>query len=152
MSYRENYDFSDIEKQPPKSLTFIFRVVFIVVVFILGAFSYRLAEEKGYIQAVTPQVQGVSESVDMVDTAAKISRLLLINTEEKPSVATIVDVEKLKASGTTFYENAKAGDKLVIYSDKAIIFREEDNLIINIVPITRTNDSAKNSNPTPTPS
>jgi hypothetical protein len=141
---RANYDFTRFEKTEQGSVMFFLKVTLFVSVFVAGALSMRLLEEKGIVSS--PQkVAGVSTVAEQTDVAAKISNLILITTEEKPSVASIVDSEKLRASNPGFYANAQNGDKLVIYSDRAIIFREQDNLIINIVPITRDTDPANNT-------
>ena len=54
---------------------------------------------------------------------------------EEPTMATLLDIEELKKENPEFYENAKEGDFLVIYSEKAIIFRETENKIINVAPV-----------------
>jgi hypothetical protein len=46
-----------------------------------------------------------------------------------------VDIEALKEENPEFYKNAKNGDLLVIFSEKAILFREEEGKIINVAPV-----------------
>ncbi len=55
--------------------------------------------------------------------------------DEEPTLYSILDVEMAKKSYGDFFENAKDGDRLIIYSKKAIIYREETDLIINVGPI-----------------
>ncbi|MBU0975207.1 hypothetical protein KJ918_00245 [Patescibacteria group bacterium] len=64
----------------------------------------------------------------------KIGKHILLPDEE-PTLYSILDVEMAKKSYGDFFENAKDGDRLVIYSKKAIIYREEIDLVINAGPI-----------------
>lgn len=61
---------------------------------------------------------------------------LTILPDETPTILTINDVEKLKAESPATYIDAKNGDKVLIYSDKLLIYRKSENKIINIVNIT----------------
>lgn len=64
--------------------------------------------------------------------------------DEKPTVATIIDVEKLKKENLEFYKDAQNGDKFILYKTKAIIFRPEENLIINFAPVVYNPDQGNN--------
>jgi hypothetical protein len=77
-----------------------------------------------------------SESLD------KLKKVLLIEDlkdkdgkELKPAIAKITDKELVKKSNKDFYKNVENDDVLVVYPDRAIVFREKDNKIISIAPI-----------------
>ena len=63
----------------------------------------------------------------------KISRLILLPQNERPSIATINNVAQLQKNWP-FYENARNGDVLLIYfqAKKAYIYDPEKNMIINM--------------------
>ncbi len=65
----------------------------------------------------------------------QVSKLIDLPSDETPTVATILDKEKLKDQ--PFFNNAKNGDKILIYTKakKAIIFRPSENKLINVGPI-----------------
>ena len=63
-----------------------------------------------------------------------IAKLMLLP-NETPTVAALIDVSGLKQDNPSFYKNALDGDILIIYTDKAILYREQDNLIINVAPV-----------------
>ena len=65
-----------------------------------------------------------------------VQRHILLPSDEKPSVATIINVEQLKKS-QPFYMNAHNGDKLLIYfqAKKAVIYDPMKDIIINIGPL-----------------
>ncbi len=55
--------------------------------------------------------------------------------DEKPTVATVDNAEALRAANQEFYKNAQDGDYLILYPQRAIIYREDESKIINIAPI-----------------
>lgn len=60
----------------------------------------------------------------------------LVLPEEEPLIATVTDVERLKKE-QAFYRNAQNGDVIFIWNDKALIFRESEDKIVDfgiIVP------------------
>lgn len=69
----------------------------------------------------------------------KVSKIMQLP-KEKPTVATIKDITKLKDQ--PFFNGAKNGDKVLIFTEarKAIIYRESTNLVINSGPIAVTSD------------
>lgn len=72
-------------------------------------------------------VLAVKEKKDLLE---KIETLVELPVDENPTIATITDVEKVK--GQAFFENAKNGDRLIIYPNtgRAILYRPEINKIV----------------------
>jgi len=62
--------------------------------------------------------------------------------DETPNIASIVDVDSLRKANADFYKDAQNGDKLLIYSSKAIIYRESEGQIINVAPVKLTPQEA----------
>ncbi len=77
------------------------------------------------------------EKLQMERAQATIDALgkLMILPDEKPTIATIVDVESLKKQNPEFYKNARNDDKILVYPNKAIIYRESENIIVNVLPV-----------------
>ncbi len=67
-------------------------------------------------------------------TIEKLSKILLIPVEA-PTIGEINDIETLKKGNPEFYKNAQKGDKLILFKEIAVIFREELNLIVNMAAI-----------------
>ncbi len=67
---------------------------------------------------------------------ARVSLLMLLPTDEEPTIATVMDKDKLK--NQPFFANAQNGDKVLIYTKakKAILYRPTQNRIIDVGPIT----------------
>lgn len=64
----------------------------------------------------------------------RIRSLIDIPKDVEPTVATIVDVEKLKAQNP-FYAAAKNGDYLIVTPSRAILFDADRGVIIDVVPV-----------------
>lgn len=87
------------------------------------------------------QYQNIKKNPNQVAKAetdalvAQVSKLIELPKDETPTVATVLDKEKLKDQ--PFFAGAENGDKILIYtkSKKAIIFRPKDNKLINVGPI-----------------
>ena len=79
------------------------------------------------------------------DVSAKISKLIVLPTDELPTLATVSDPEKLKDQ--PFFANAKTGFKVLVYSkaQKAILYDPTTNKIVEVAPIN------SNANATGTP-
>jgi hypothetical protein len=65
---------------------------------------------------------------------ARVRTLIDIPGDVEPTVATIVDVEKLRAQNA-FYNAAENGDYLVVTPTRAILFDADRDVIIDVVPV-----------------
>jgi hypothetical protein len=121
----------------------------------------------GVVYAVTqkPEVLGLSRDSQAAAQAeidkliADIGRLIALPSDERPTVATVTDVEKVKEQA--FFKNAQNGDRVVIYTNarKAILYRPSENRIIEVgaVNINQASPSpapeeGESPAPSPTPS
>ncbi len=64
----------------------------------------------------------------------KISKLIVLPTDETPTVATVTDPDKLKDQA--FFANAVTDDKVLIYTNakKAILYSPTTNKIVDVAP------------------
>ena len=96
----------------------------------------------------------VSNSVDLAEAkalAVKVGKLIVLPEDEVPTIATVSDPAALM--GQSFFEGAKKGDKVLIYSNagKAILYDPVVNKIITIAPLdTKTQKPSTNNTPPPT--
>jgi hypothetical protein len=90
-----------------------------------------------------PNAEVKEQNRQLVD---KVGQLIVLPTDEQPTIATVSDLDKLK--GQPFFAHAELGDKVFIYSGakKAILYRPSTNKIIELAPLT-TGDSASASAP-----
>lgn len=124
------------------------RILFIFCMFLMmGGIAYgifrfvELSKEVKRFRA-SPQAATESAKEEVAKLVAKVSSLIAVPQDEIPTVATVSDVEKLKANA--FFVNAKNGDKVLIYTSakKAILYRPDEQKIIEIGPISIGTPSA----------
>ena len=65
---------------------------------------------------------------------AEVRQIIEISEDVEPTVATIVDVEQLRARNP-FYNNAKNGDHLIVTSERAILYDPIAKRIVDVVPV-----------------
>ena len=85
--------------------------------------------------------QNVAAAKEIVD---KVRRHIVIPTAIEPTVATIVDVNTLKARNE-FYKDAKNGDNLIVTPTRAILYDPDKDIILDVVPVQLTPQAASSS-------
>jgi hypothetical protein len=81
-----------------------------------------------------------------------IGKLYALPTDEEPTVAQISDKDKLKDQ--TFFAKAQNGDYILIYTKAklALLYREKENKLINVGPVSISDTSQTQSPNSPNPS
>ncbi|MEO6729571.1 MAG: hypothetical protein ABIM99_06650 [Candidatus Dojkabacteria bacterium] len=99
-----------------------------------------------YLFVIKPRQASVAgESTESADTAKynalidKVKKIILVP-DENPTIATIANLEEVQKQNATFYADAKEGDTVIIFSTKALIYREGEDKIINVAPVTKEAD------------
>lgn len=101
---------------------------------------FNLKKENDYLQ--DPQAQQARAKRETQDLVAQVGKLMVLP-EGEPTVATVVDAEAL-AKEQEFFKDAKNGDKVLIYKDKAILFNPAEGRIVNVGPIFSANGVGAN--------
>lgn len=114
-----------------------------------GTYYYHNKYQEVNLKLSNPEKRAQEEVAKMV---AEIGQIMELPMDEQPTVATVLDKDKLKDQG--FFAHAENGDKVVIYSKarKAILYRESTKKIIEVAPIDLSQpESSKTPAPTPKP-
>ena len=138
--------------KPKKSKTLFF-IILILLFFIAGAvggyFGYEyLSSKKVSEKLKDPEYISYLQEQQTEKILEDLGSIMLLP-DEKPTIATLLDIEELKKENAEFYKDAQKGDILVIYSEKAIIYREEDKKVINVAPVyfEQTEEGKTNTQP-----
>jgi hypothetical protein len=62
----------------------------------------------------------------------------------------VEDPAKLKKANAEFYKNVEKGDYLIVFPKRAVIYREQNNQLINIAPIITTSGTTQSQTPATT--
>ena len=116
-----------MEKLKQKFSSIIVPLIAIVAIVLSGYFYSQIRSLKK-----NPNVAAQQEVTDLV---ARVSRLIVLPTDETPTVATVSDPEALKDQA--FFVNAQKGDKVLIYAQakKAILYSVTLGKIIDVAPL-----------------
>jgi len=122
----------------------IFLAGLAILVVVFGATTFYFYNRYSEIKA-NPQATAEETTQDLVE---EVSKLMILPEGETPTVATVVDPEKLKDQ--VFFARAKAGDKVLIYPNarKAILYDPVNKKVVEVAPV---NIGEQTPAPTPTP-
>lgn len=139
------------ERDTPKSkgrgrFLFIIIVALIALTGYAGAYYYYNQYKQTKIVLDNPEIASKNEVKEITEKLGKIYKL---PEDEEPTVATVLDKEKLKDQ--PFFAKAENGDKVVIYtkSQIAILYRVTSNMIINVAPVSLSNQQQAGETPGP---
>ena len=113
-------------------------IIAIVVVVVVGIGASLVWSRQGADSLAKLAAQpGAKVSGDQVNQlVARIGQFITVPSGEQPSVVVLQNVAEL-AKQQTFYQNAKDGDILLLFSNRAIIYDAIANKLVNVGPIVR---------------
>lgn len=127
----------EVKKKGPSRLLLLFILLIVVV---LGAGLVWTLKDRDHLKKEVNKLSEQSQ-VSAPDEAkqlnTEVGQLVVLPTDETPSIATVADATKLKQQSTGF-ENAQNGDKLLIYTQakQIIVYRPSSKKVVSIVQIT----------------
>lgn len=126
----------------------VFLVLFLAVLagFVWSYTSYHKAK-KQIVYLSTSEAQQEVAQKEVEELINKVKRLIVLP-EGQPVLATITDVENLSQQ-QPFFSAAKNGDKLLIYPTKAVIYNPDDDILVNVGPVTIVNQQGEVVQPLP---
>src|SRR5258706_6006356 len=108
--------------------------VLLVLVLVAGgvAYYYDRQYQRSQLLLKNPTTVGQKKAQQLVDAVGK---LMILPTDETPTVATVTDASKLKDQ--PFFRNAKNGFKVLIYpkARKAILYDPVEKKIVDVAPV-----------------
>ncbi|MEK7571435.1 MAG: LytR C-terminal domain-containing protein [Patescibacteria group bacterium] len=109
-------------------------LVIIILVGIAAASSfmfYQAQQKVVELSTIKGQQMLAQKEVDTLLTEVK--KHMVLPEKEKPTIATVTDVNALKKN-QPFFENAQNGDKVIVYvqARKAIIYSPNKDIIVNV--------------------
>jgi len=118
----------------PSKIIIILAIITITSLVVTGYFYVELERLRANPQTLT--------NSELQEIVTKVGRLVVLPVDEQPTLATVADPEQLKDQ--PFFAQAKKGDKVLVYNkaQKAILYDPVQNKIVEIAPITNTNNGS----------
>ena len=89
-----------------------------------------------YLPASTRVASGPSATASVADLVKQVSKHVLVNSSENPMIATVQDPDSLRSQNPVFYKDAQQGDKLLVWSDKAVLFSPTRNVVVAMLAMS----------------
>jgi len=126
------------ETQAPKgaSLGKIFFVILLLIMAVGSVWYFlKYQDAKAQIDLLSSPEGQQKVNKEEIDKVLKdVGKLILLPINETPTVATIEDAQAL-AKDQAFFADAQNGDKVLIYSNRAMIYSPERNVLVNVGPV-----------------
>jgi len=109
--------------------------IIVIVLAISMAYLYKTNRD------LHKQIEETQYSTDKQTDEAEIERIVglvaqhMILPDETPVIYIISNPQEAIDAYGSFFDNSVDGDYLIIYSDKAIIYRETEDIVINSGPV-----------------
>jgi hypothetical protein len=124
------------EKTGRRKMPKLIKILLIIILLAaLGGGIYYALDQMGYVKAMKLALQYQKQTALSKEDAAiltQLKKIILLPDDVNPTMADITDIEALKKTQPGFFTNASNGQKLIIYSDQAIIFDAKANKIIKV--------------------
>lgn len=128
-----------------QKLTPLFILIALIGLGAAGFFAYKYQKSQKELQTIKTDPTSIQQAAQdqAKQLVAQVGKLIELPQGEDPTVATITDVDKLKDQ--PFFQNAKNGDKVLIYTNakKAILYDPDANKIIDVAPVNIGSSSAQ---------
>lgn len=113
---------------------FIIVALVIVVAIVLGLKNMFAPSTTGK-SSISQPTQSGSATDDVPQLVTRVARHIVVNDGEEPTVATVQDAETLRAKSPFFYADAQNGDRLLIWSDKAVLYSPTRDIVLAVLPL-----------------
>lgn len=124
------------EKKKSGKAKWLIGLLLVVIIALVGATGYMYWEFRQAKIEIDKALNPAEMQQATLDKILNDLRSIVSNLpDEEPSVASIIDVEKLREQNPEFYRDAKDGYKLVVYTDRAIIFDDINKKVVNMIPL-----------------
>lgn len=120
-----------------KPLGFLVVLGLVVLVLVLDMRRRAAEDQLAQLSVRLGQVTDENQQQNQEEAKAiveKVRRHIDIPSDIEPTVATIVDVEKLRERNA-FYTKAQNGDHLIVTTDRAILYSPSEDRILDVVPV-----------------
>jgi len=122
-------------KKALKKISVTKLLISLLVASLLVWFIFDYVEAKKQVRILSgSDTQQETYEEEALSIISEVKKLIVLPEERVPEVATIQNAQAL-SSQQPFFNDAKDGDVLLIYQDRAIIFRPSESILVNVGPV-----------------
>ena len=135
----------DIKVKSGKKLNIVLSMLLLGAI-VAGGFFYIKYKNVSSDPKKAVASKNANETKDVLDA---VNKVIFTESDKQPTVARVESPDTLKKSNPDFYKNVITGDYLILYPQRAIVFRRSENKIINVAPIVDTSKLTPSAGTTP---
>lgn len=109
---------------------FVFAIVVLIVV---GGVSVGAVFAFGYRFTKVLDLKNIDNPQALVQA---ISKHIAVNLQESPSIATVQKPDVLRSQNAFFYRDAQEGDRVVVWTDKVVLYSPSKDRLLSVLPVT----------------
>lgn len=98
--------------------------------------------------------KGPSTAAEVQALVARVAKHIVVKQDETPSVAVVQDADLLRKQNSVFYKDAQNGDRLLVWSDKAVLYSPSRDVILTVlslnIPLPQNTNATQASSSTVT--
>lgn len=117
------------KKNTKKILIIVLAVVIVIVIVIV------ILWQTGMLATLKLAYQMQKTQADDAKVLTQLGKIIDLPADVKPMMAVVNDAEVLKKDNPAFFAKAKNGDRVIVYSDMAILYDAKANKIMHIGPV-----------------
>ncbi|MFZ6015374.1 MAG: LytR C-terminal domain-containing protein [Patescibacteria group bacterium] len=131
---------NDVEPQKQATKPFFLLAVIAIVLIAAAVLMFTNGLKKkepapDQTQIKEEQMKDVLNANDISQLIKRISELIEIKKDEEPTVATVQDADLLRSGNPEFYKNAENGDRLLVWSDKAVLYSVSKDKLLSVMQL-----------------
>ena len=107
----------------------------ILAVIIIMAVVFLIMWQTGMLTTLKLAYQMQKTQADDAKVLAQLGKIMDLPKDAKPMMYLVNDAEALKKDQPGFFSKAKNGDRVIVYSDMAILYDAKANKIMHIGPV-----------------
>ena len=119
-----------------KMTPFAIAVLVVVLIAAGGLLVKNTLAAKKTVEKPAISDSAVPAEDDVQGIIRRVAKHIKIKSDEVPTVATVQDPELLRKNNPSFYQYAQSGDRLLIWSDKAILYSPSEDILLAVMPVT----------------
>jgi len=120
-------------------------IIAIVAIIIVALFAFRY-----FGSSPSKTGSGSAQNEDVQALVNRVARHMVVKQGELPAVAVVADVAYLKTQNAVFYKDVQQGDRLLVWSDRAVLYSPSRDLILAMVMAPTAPQAASNTTSTST--
>lgn len=110
-------------------------VVLIAFVLVLDGRRREAEQRLKQVSVRLEQEQNIAQNQELAkQVLARVRKHFALPEEPEPTVATIVDIEKLRERNV-FYRKAENGHHLILTANRAILYDPKKDVIVDVAPV-----------------